>query len=96
MVDSKKPHLETKAHPRDNDSDTYKFQAPRDLHFPRPGVSLTYLFLQSLANPIIFPPKQQPTTMLELAVKLGNSHLVQLLLDERATLHPEGVTWCRR
>ena len=28
--------------------------------------------------------------MLELAVELGNSHLVQLLLDERAMVHPEG------
>ena len=28
--------------------------------------------------------------MLELAVKIGNSHLVQLLLDERAKVHPEG------
>ena len=74
---------------RDNDSDTYKFQASKDLHFPRPGVSLTYLLLQSLANPNILPPKQQPTTMLELAVELGNSHLVQLLLDERAMVHPE-------
>ena len=75
---------------RDNDSDTYKFQASKDLHFPRPGVSLTYLLLQSLANPNILPPKQQPTTMLELAVELGNSHLVQLLLEERAMVHPEG------
>ena len=75
---------------RDNDSDTYKFQASKDLYFPRPGVSLTYLLLQSLANPNIIPPKQQPTTMLELAVELGNSHLVQLLLEERAMVHPEG------
>ena len=28
--------------------------------------------------------------MLELAVELGNSHLVQLLLDEKAKVHPEG------
>ena len=27
--------------------------------------------------------------MLELAVELGNSHLVQLLLEERAMVHPE-------
>ena len=75
---------------RDNDNDIYKFQASKDLHFPRPGVSLTYLLLQSLANPNILPPKQQPTTMLELAVELGNSDLVQLLLEERAMVHPEG------
>ena len=75
---------------RGNDSDTYKYQASRDLYFPRPGVSLTYLLLQSLADPNILPPKQQPTTMLELALELGNSHLVQLLLDEGATANPEG------
>ena len=76
---------------RDNDNDAYKFQASRDLHFPRPGVSLTYLLLQSLANPNILPPKQQPTTMLELAVELGNSDLVQLLLSEGAMVNPEGT-----
>ena len=75
---------------RDNDSDTFKFQASRDLHFPPPGVSLTYLLLQSLANPNILPPKQ-PTTMLELPVELGNSHLVQLLLSEGATVNPQGI-----
>ena len=75
---------------RDNDNDAYAYQASRDLHFPRPGISLTYLLLQSLANPNILPPKQQPTTMLELAVELGNSYLVQLLLDEGATVNPEG------
>ena len=79
---------------RDNDSDTYKFQASKDLYFPRPGVSLTYLLLQSLANPNIIPPKQQPTTMLELAVELGNSHLVQLLLKKEQWYTPK-VTQCR-
>ena len=59
--------------PRQRQWHIYKFQASKDLHFPRPGVSLTYLLLQSLANPNILPPKQQPTTMLELAVELGNS-----------------------
>ena len=48
---------------RDNDSDTYKFQASKDLHFPPSGVSLTYLLLQSLANSNILPSKQQPTTV---------------------------------
>ena len=33
---------------------------PRTCISPGPGVSLTYLLLQSLANPNILPPKQQP------------------------------------
>jgi hypothetical protein len=74
---------------RDNDTDAYAYQASRDLRFPRPGVSLTHLLLQALADPNILPPKQQPTTMLELAVELGSSHLVQLLLDAGATVNPE-------
>ena len=86
--------LLTLAISRDNDSDTYKFQASKDLYFPRPGVSLTYLLLQSLANPNIIPPKQQPTTMLELAVELGNSHLAQLLLKKEQWYTPK-VTQCR-
>ena len=56
-----------------------------------PGLGQPDVFgLQALANSNILPPKQQPTTMLELAVELGNSHLVQLLLDEGATVNPEG------
>ena len=74
---------------RDNDTDAYAYQASRDLRFPRPGVSLTHLLLQALADPNILPPKQQSTTMLELAVELGSSHLVQLLLDAGATVNPE-------
>ena len=47
-----------------------------------PGLGQPDVFgLQALANSNILPPKQQPTTMLELAVELGNLHLVQLLLD---------------
>ena len=74
---------------RDNDTDAYAYQASKNLGFPRPGVSLTHLLLQALADPNILPPKQQPTTMLELAVELGNSNLVQLLLDAGATVNPE-------
>ena len=74
---------------RDNDTDAYVYQASEDLRFPQPGVSLTHLLLQALADPNILPPKQQPTTMLELAVELGSSDLVQLLLDARATVTPE-------
>ena len=74
---------------RDNDTDAYAYQASQDLRFPQPGVCLTHLLLQALADPNILPPKQQPTTMLELAVELGNSDLVQLLLDAGATVTPE-------
>ena len=49
----------------------------------------THLLLQALADPNILPPKQQPTTMLELAVALGSSNLVQLLLDAGATVTSE-------
>ena len=76
---------------RDNDTDTYAYQASRDLRFPRPGVSLTHLLLQALADSNILPPKQQPTTMLELAVELGSTHLVQLLLDAGATVNECGT-----
>lgn len=51
---------------RDNDNGAYAYQATKDLRFPQPGVSLTYLLLKLL------PPKEQPTTMLALAVELGN------------------------
>ena len=55
-----------------------------------PGWSQPDVFSLAIpANPIL-PPKQQPTTLLELAVELGNSYLVQLLLDEGATVNPEG------
>ena len=40
------------------------------------GTGLTYLLLQSLANPNVLPRLEKPTTMLELAVELGNSHIV--------------------
>ena len=65
------------------------YQASVDLRFPRPGVSLTHLLLQALADPNILPPKPQPTTMLELAVELGSSKLVQLLLEAGATVTSE-------
>ena len=74
---------------RDNDTDAYAYQATTDLRFPQPGISLTHLLLQALADPNILPPKQQPTTMLELAAELGNSNLVQLLLETAATVTSE-------
>ena len=39
---------------RDNDTDAYAYQASKDLRFPQPGVSLTHLLLQALADPISF------------------------------------------
>ena len=52
------------------------------------GTILTYLLLQSLANPNVIPRLERPTTMLELAVELGNSHIVQSLLEARASVVP--------
>ena len=74
---------------RDNDNGAYAYQATKDLSFPQPGVSLTYLLLQALADPNVLPPKEQPTTMLALAVELGNKNLVQLLLEAAATVTSE-------
>lgn len=42
---------------RDNDTDAYAYQASTDLRFPQPGVSLTHLLLQALADPNVLPPK---------------------------------------
>ena len=55
---------------------------------PAHGARLTYLLLQSLANPNVLPRLEQPTTMLELAVGLGNSHIVQTLLEASASVVP--------
>ena len=52
------------------------------------GTKLTYLLLQSLANPNVLPRLEQPTTMLELAVELGNSRIVQTLLEASASVVP--------
>ena len=52
------------------------------------GAGLTYLLLQSLANPNVLPLIEKPTTMLELAVELGNSHIVQILLEANASVVP--------
>ena len=52
------------------------------------GTILTYLLLQSLANPNVIPRLERPTTMLELAVELGNSHIVRSLLEARASVSP--------
>lgn len=52
------------------------------------GACLTYFLLQSLANPNVLPPTEKPTTMLELAVELGNSQIVQNLLEANASIVP--------
>lgn len=52
------------------------------------GAILTYLLLQSLANPNVIPRLERPTTMLELAVELGNPQIVQSLLEARASVSP--------
>ena len=39
---------------RDNDNGAYAYQATKDLRFPQPGVSLTYLLLQALADPMFY------------------------------------------
>ena len=73
---------------RDHSADPYAYQ-PTAVHcFPRHGASLTYLLLQAQADPNIIPPKMQPTTMLELAVELGSSQLVQTLLEAGASVIP--------
>ena len=52
------------------------------------GSILTHFLLQSLANPNVIPRVEQPTTMLELAVELGNPQIVQSLLEARASVSP--------
>ena len=73
---------------RDHSSDPYAYQPSAGHCFPRHGASLTYLLLQAQADPNILPPKLQPTTMMELAVELGSSQLVQVLLEAGASVIP--------
>ena len=73
---------------RDHSADPYACQPTAGHCFPRYGASLTYLLLQAQADPNIIPPKRQPTTMLELAVELGSSQLVQTLLEAGASVTP--------
>ena len=73
---------------RDHSADPYAYQPTAGHCFPRHGASLTYLLLQAQADPNIIPPKTQPTTMLELAVELGSSQLVQTLLEAGASVIP--------
>ena len=73
---------------RDHSTDPYAYQPSAGYCFPRHGASLTYLLLQAQADPNTLPPKTQPTTIVELAVELGNSQLVQTLLEAGASVMP--------
>ena len=73
---------------RDHSADPYAFQIAAGHCFPRHGATLTYLLLQAHADPNIIPPKTKPTTMLELAVELGSSQHVQILLEAGASVMP--------
>ena len=72
---------------KDHSSERYACR-PSHCPFPQEGACLTYLLLQSLANPNVLPPTEKPTTMLELAVELGNSQIVQNLLEANASVVP--------
>ena len=74
---------------RDHSADPYASQIAAGHCFPRHGATLTYLLLQAHADPNIIPPKTKPTTMLELAVELGSSQHVQILLEAGASVMPE-------
>ena len=71
----------------DHSSERYAGR-PSYCPIPQHGALLTYLLLQSLANPNVLPLTEKPTTMLELAVELGNSHIVQILLEANASVVP--------
>ena len=73
---------------RDHSADPYAYQPAAGHCFPRHGATLTYLLLQAHADPNIIPPKTKPTTMLELAVELGSSQHVQILLEAGASVIP--------
>ena len=73
---------------RDRSADPYAYQPTAGHCFPRHGATLTYLLLQAHADPNIIPPKTKPTTMLELAVELGSSQHVQILLEAGASVMP--------
>ena len=73
---------------RDHSADPYAYQPTTGHCFPRHGATLTYLLLQAHADPNIIPPKTKPTTMLELAVELGSSQHVQILLEAGASVMP--------
>ena len=78
---------------RDHDHDDYMAPVPMTtVKYPSTTVCLTHLVLQAKACPNIVPPKQQPTSMIGLAVALGNHDLVDLLLNSTAAVHPETDT----
>ena len=73
---------------RDNDTDAYAYQASKDLRFPRPGVSLTHLLLQALADPTS-SRRSNSDNYAGTGSRTCNLNLVQLLLDAGATVNPE-------
>ena len=77
---------------RDHDADEYVVTGKIHPKYPKTTVCLTFLILQAKADPNILPPKQHPTTMIGLAVELGNQNLVELLLEAAAAVSPEAST----
>ena len=82
--------LLTMAMLKDHDVEPYTISNPGfSLKYPCQNACLTFLLLQAKVDPNILPPKQQPTTMIGLAVALKNQTLVQLLIDAEAEVHPD-------
>ena len=85
--------LLTMAMLKDHDREPYTTSSSSvSLKYPCQDACLTFLLLQAKVDPNILPPKQQPTTMIGLAVALKNQPLVQLLLDAEAEVHPDEAT----
>jgi hypothetical protein len=85
--------LLTMAMLKDHDMEPYTTSSSGFLlKYPCQNACLTFLLLQAKLDPNILPPKQQPTTMIGLAVSLNNQALVQLLLDAEAEVHPDEAT----
>ena len=73
---------------RDNDNGAHAYQATKDLRFPQPGVSLTYLLLQALADQY-FAAKGAADNYASPGSRAGKQESVQLLLEAAATVTSE-------